>query len=197
MRVIAIICLAAFCSAQELPVAPQRERGGRGSTREFLGLGAAPDPVAAGRGEKVYTANCGICHGPKAGGGTGPNLVRSELVLHDDKGDQIASMLLKGSPDKGMPAFPNLSKEQVSDIAQFLHLRVEQIANRGIYQRLPVVTGDAKKGEAYFNGAGRCNTCHSATGDLAHIATKFRQPDQLQSRFLYPGAGGPGGGGRG
>ncbi len=182
---VSILLVTFALSAQEPPIDP-RGRGGRGTTREFLGLGAAPDPVAAARGEKVFSASCAICHGPKAGGGTGSNLVRSELVLHDEKGELIGPVLMKGRPDQGMPAFPSLAKEQVADIAQFLHMRVEQVANRGIYQRANLVTGDAKKGEEYFNGAGRCNTCHSPAGDLAHIATKFRQPDQLQNRFLYP-----------
>ncbi len=48
-----------------------------------------------------------------------------------------------------------------------------------------VVTGDAKAGEAYFNGAGRCSQCHSPAGDLAHIASKFDAAD-LQAQFLYP-----------
>jgi len=52
-----------------------------------------------------------------------------------------------------------------------------------------VVTGDAAKGEAYFDGAGGCKACHSVAGDLAHIAKKY-QPDQLQNRFLWPGSGG-------
>ena len=67
------------------------------------------------------------------------------------------------------------------------------VANRGIYKRLNVVTGDAGAGEAYFNGAGGCSGCHSVTGDLAHIGGKY-QPDQLQNRFIWPGAGGFGGG---
>src|SRR5947208_658114 len=58
-----ILALTFMASAQEPPVRDQR-RGGRGSTREFLGLGAAPDPAAADRGEKVFAPNCAICHGP-------------------------------------------------------------------------------------------------------------------------------------
>jgi small nuclear ribonucleoprotein (snRNP)-like protein len=46
-----------------------------------------------------------------------------------------------------------------------------------------IVTGDPKAGEAYFNA--HCASCHSPTGDLAHVATKY-DPVALQSRFLYP-----------
>ena len=169
--------------------------GGRGrsrgaaSTREFLGLGPAPDAEAAERGQKLYGPNCAFCHGEKANGAEGPDLVRSPLVLHDEKGELIGPVLRKGRPDKGMPAFASLSPEQVYDISQFLHLRVELTANRGTYQAVNIVTGDPKKGEAYFNGAGGCKNCHSPAGDLAHVAAN-RTPDQVQNRFLWPAAGG-------
>jgi cytochrome c oxidase cbb3-type subunit 3 len=193
-----ILLLSIALAAQEMPPS-QGGRGGRGrggaqGTREFLGLGPAPDAAAAERGAKVYAPNCAFCHGEKARGAEGADLVRSTLVLHDEKGELIGPLLLQGRPDKGMPAFPSLTEAERNDIAQFLHLQVELAANRGTYRRLNIVTGDAKKGEAYFNGAGQCGTCHSATGDLAHIASRFSQPDQLQNRFLFPGGGGFGAG---
>jgi mono/diheme cytochrome c family protein len=156
-------------------------------TGAFLGLGAEPDRAAADRGDKLYASNCAFCHGPKAKGGEGPDLVRSMLVLHDDKGDLIGQLLQKGRPDKGMPAFPSLSAAQVSDIAASLHMRVYLSANRGLYKVQNVVTGNPQAGEAYFNGPGQCSTCHSVTGDLAHVAAKY-QPSDLQAAFLYPGS---------
>ena len=141
----------------------------------------------------MYAPNCAFCHGEKARGGEGPNLVRSVIVLHDEKGESIGPAILKGFPERGMPPFPNFAEGQLYDIAQFLHLQVELVANRGIYKRLNVVTGDARAGEAYFNGAGGCKGCHSVTGDLAHIAAKY-QPEQLQTRFVWPGGGGFGAG---
>jgi len=177
---------------------PAGGRGGRGNTREFLGLGAAPDAAAAARGEKLYAPNCAFCHGDKARGASGPNLVRCTVVLRDEKGETLGPFIAKGLPDKGMPAFPNFAEGQLSDIAQFLHLQVELVANRGLYKRLNIVTGDAKAGEAYFNGAGGCNQCHSPTGDLKGIASRF-DPMALQQRWLGPrgggGRGGRGGGG--
>lgn len=155
-------------------------RGGQG-TREFLGLGAAPDPVAAERGEKLYSSNCAFCHGVKANGAEGPDLVRSPLVLHDEKADLIGPVILEGRPDKGMPAFHSMTAAQVSDVAQFLHMRVELAANRGLYKVQNIVVGDAKAGEAYFDA--RCKTCHAS--DLAHIATKYA-PADLQAAFLWP-----------
>ena len=189
---LAVTALAAISlSAQEdIPVAGRGGRGGRGNTRDFLGLGTPPDAVAAARGEKLYAPNCGFCHGEKARGAGGPNLVRSAVVLHDEKGEILGPVISKGFPDKGMPAFPNFTPAELADIAQFLHLQVELVANRGTYKRLNVVTGNATAGAAYFNGAGGCHNCHSVTGDLAHIGSRY-EPDQLQTRFIWPaGRGG-------
>jgi cytochrome c oxidase cbb3-type subunit III len=166
----------------------QNPKPGRAdSTAEFLGLGAAPDADAAARGAKLFSSNCAFCHGAKATGAEGPDLVRSSLVLHDEKGDLIGQVVSKGRPERGMPAFPSLTHEQIYDIAEFLHMRVYESANRGTYKVQNVVTGDAKTGEAYFNGPGHCNTCHSPTGDLAHVANKY-DPADLQAAFLYPPA---------
>jgi len=97
-----------------------------------------------------------------------------------------------------MPALSSLTPDQIAEIAEFLHLQVEKAANRGLYGTIfgnrNILTGDPKAGEAYFNGAGSCNSCHSATGDLAHVASKY-QPVNLQNRWLWPGGGGRGGNG--
>jgi len=152
--------------------------------RQFLGLGPPPDQAAAQRGEKLFARNCAFCHGPKATGAEGPNLIRSTLVLHDEKGEQIGPFLLKGRPDKGMPAFASLTPDQVYDLAEFLHQRVYETANRWGYQVQNIVTGNSQAGRAFFEA--HCTACHSATGDLAHIGSKY-PPADLQSVFLYPG----------
>lgn len=170
--------------------------GGRGGTREFLGLGPAPDEAAAKKGEPLYKQNCATCHGENARGSQGPNLVRSVVVLHDEKGEEIGPVIKSGRPQAGMPGFPNLSQDDLSNIAQYLHLQVELAANRGTYGATygalrNQLSGDPKKGEAYFNGTGGCKSCHSVTGDLAKIGAKFPQPSSLQSRFLWPATPGP------
>ncbi len=162
---------------------PQNNRSQHG--REFLGLGPAPDLEAAARGQKLFVQNCGFCHGNNATGAEGPDLLRSTLVLHDEKGELLGPFLHKGRPEKGMPGFPGLTDPQTYDIAEFLHARVDEAANRFGYKLQNVVTGNAKAGEEYFNGKGQCNQCHSPTGDLAHIASKF-EPADLQAQFLYP-----------
>ena len=146
-----------------------------------------PSP-AAERGKKAYDGNCAFCHGEDATGGRGPDLVRSPLVAHDKAGDQIGPVILSGRPSKGMPPL-HLSDSQIKDIAAFLHYRqVESLASAHLpkdYALKWMLTGSATAGKAFFNGAGKCNDCHSPTGDLAHVATKYA-PLELESRMLYP-----------
>ncbi len=173
-----IIILAA---AGLVPLAGQPPRPGR----NFLISRDVPDPAAVERGQKTFVARCGFCHGSNANGGeSGPDLVRSVLALDDEGGDKIGPVIRSGRPDKGMPAFP-LTDDQIKDVAAFLRSRQQAAINRNAYTIQDIVTGDAKKGQAYFNGAGRCNTCHSPTGDLAGIANKY-DPVALQSRLVYP-----------
>ena len=173
-----------------------RGGGGRAGTREFLGLGLAPDEAAAKKGEPIYKQNCATCHGEDARGSQGPNLVRSVVVLHDEKGEDLGALIKSGRPQAGMPGFPALSQEDVYNISQYLHLQVELAANRGTYGATygalrNTVTGDPRKGEEFFNSAGGCAKCHSATGDLAKIGAKFPQASAMQSRFLWPARQGP------
>jgi cytochrome c oxidase cbb3-type subunit 3 len=158
--------------------------------------GAKEDTAAVDRGGKLYVTNCAGCHGATARGGAGaPDLVRSVLVLDDEKGILIAPVLREGRPDQGMPR-PNLSEPQIADIVAWLHVQTYAAGHRGTYAFLDVVTGDPKKGEAYFNTTGACKQCHSATGDLKGIASRY-EPFALQSRWLQPRGGRGGGGGRG
>jgi len=146
--------------------------------------GARIDKEAAERGRKVFVPTCGFCHGNDAHGKSGPDLVRSPLVLHDNKGDSIGPVIQNGRPERGMPAFP-LSAEQIADISVFLHSRAADVSNRFAYKIGDLITGDAQRGAAFFNDDGHCGSCHSTTGDLAHVATKY-QPVELQRRMLYP-----------
>jgi len=147
-----------------------------------------PPSDAVERGQKQFIVQCGSCHGANArGDDNGPDLVRSEIVLDDEQGSLIGPLIRQGRPGAGMPAF-DLSDAQIQDLAAFLRERTQAAINRNAYPLQNLLTGDAKAGQAFFNGAGRCNTCHSATGDLAGIGNRV-QPAQLQTRMLYPRGG--------
>jgi mono/diheme cytochrome c family protein len=163
-----------------------------------LGAGAADshvvDESGAERGKSVYIAECITCHGVKARGGDsslpqnqrGANLIRSLIVLHDRYGNTIGPFLAKGHPLQSGRAASSLKPEQVADLAHFLHQKVYNTLRSGPELQIQnVLTGDPKAGELYFNGAGKCHTCHSPTGDLKGIGRKY-DPPTLQSKFLFP-----------
>lgn len=184
--------------------APRANRPGSGSEVTAgrgpgpLGAGAADshvvDDPGADRGKTVYIAECITCHGNKARGGNenlpakerGPDLIRSVTVLHDRYGSEIGPYLKKGHPLQSGRAASTLTSNQIADLAHFLHQKVYNTLRSGPELQIQnVLTGDAKAGAAYFNGAGKCTSCHSATGDLAGIGKKY-EPPTLQAKFLFP-----------
>jgi len=145
-------------------------------------------------GELRFASQCGFCHGRDAAGGeTGPDLTRSELVAEDVRGNKIGPLIRKGRPDRGMPAF-DLNNADVGTIVAFLHdqkAKFEELGGgRRAVDAADLATGDTTAGRRYFNGAGGCSGCHSVTGDLAGIATRYKGLALLQ-RMLYPTAGKP------
>ncbi len=183
-----ILLLGAGLNAQTPPPPPGGTSAPKPAQRGFAGAGGDYKhypPEVLELGNKIYTGNCAFCHGGNANGGeTGPSLLRSQIVLHDSNGEIIGAFIKAGVPDKGMPKF-NLPDDQVKAIAAFLHDSVRAAAERGTYKILNIVVGDAKAGEEYFNGAGKCSTCHSVTGDLAHFGSKF-DPVTLQQKIVMP-----------
>jgi len=145
---------------------------------------APPEQVA--RGGQIFRGNCSFCHGSDARGGeAGPNLVRDQVVLRDQRGELITPIVQNGIPAQGMPKFA-LSATDITDIAAWLHS--QPLSDRGAPSTLDILVGNAKEGEAYFNGAGRCTQCHSATGDLAGIGGRY-EPKAIQNLIVSGGGG--------
>ncbi len=141
------------------------------------------DPAMVARGRQVFSANCSFCHGSDARGGEGgPNLIRSQLVLDDKDGELITAVVQSGRLSKGMPKF-DLPTNEIVNIAAFLH-SIPVGGRAAITGVVDPVVGDAKAGEAYFNGAGKCSNCHSVSGDLAGIGGKYPDARALQSSMV-------------
>jgi cytochrome c oxidase cbb3-type subunit III len=143
------------------------------------------DQVRAGQAR--FASQCALCHARDTlGTDTGPDLTRSLLVAQDNRGDKIGPLVKTGRLDKGMPAF-DLSDAEISAIVAYVHdQKVKMNAQNGSRRNVEAAqlqTGNADAGRAYFNT--NCGTCHSATGDLAGVATRFQGLPLLQ-RMLYP-----------
>jgi len=173
-------------------------RGGRGGAAGGGGggLGAYPmhpqaDADTIARGQQIYMANCASCHGADARGGQGGiNLVRSQLVMDDDKGELIAPVVQNGRVDNGMPKF-DLTDAQVTDLAGYIH-KVGASYRTVVSAPTNIVVGDAAAGEAYFNGTvGKCSSCHSVTGDLAGIGSRM-DAKAIQNALVSGSGGGRG-----
>jgi mono/diheme cytochrome c family protein len=155
--------------------------------------GPKPDPVAAARGQKLFLTNCSFCHAADATGASGPDLLRSPYVLRDQHGESIGPVIHGGRPSvnggPAMPAFTALDDSQIADISAFLRSRIQATADRFDYDIAGLLTGNAQQGEAYFQGAGQCATCHATTAggqrSLAGLAGRLTPP-QLLKRLAYP-----------
>jgi cytochrome c oxidase cbb3-type subunit 3 len=154
----------------------------------------AVDAAAADRGRHIWASECITCHGTQARGtDDGPNLVRSALVLHDRFGSELRPFLMKGHETQSGKPSSTLTDAQVVDLAHFLRQRVnDTFRGSPIFHVQDILTGDPEAGAQYFNGAGRCNGCHSVTGNLSGIASRL-SPVDLQQRMLFPIAGRGGG----
>ncbi|HKO16930.1 MAG TPA: cytochrome c [Gemmatimonadaceae bacterium] len=168
--------------------------GNPGTPANVARVGRPPDyparppapPEQLARGQQLFQSNCSFCHGSDARGGeTGPNLVRAQVVLDDQHGELISQIVQNGIPGKGMPKFA-LSTAEIADIAAWLHH--QPLSDRGEPSRLDILVGSSSAGESYFNGAGGCTQCHSVTGDLAGIGSKY-DPKTIQNLIVSGGAG--------
>jgi cytochrome c oxidase cbb3-type subunit 3 len=186
---------------------PPAGRGrGRGGPATFPAQQRPPgDPALIARGQALYGSACRLCHGPDLRGGDmgGVNLLRSQLVLNDQKGELIGPVVRNGRMTPGlppMPPFPQMADADITALAEYIHsvaatMRGQGSPPPGAEPELNIVVGDAAAGQAYF--AAKCSACHSPAGDLKGLASRIASPVQLQNLWVSGGGGRGGRGGRG
>ena len=167
--------------------------------RENVGPSDRPrvDQAAVARGKPLYNAECANCHGADARGGSGPSLLRSAVVFEDRNGSRLGPFFKAGHPMQSGRPSSALSAEDINALLHFvLQQRNDSLRGSARFNVQDILVGDAAAGRAYFDGAGGCAKCHSATGDLAGIASRLTAPVDVQQRMLFPSGRG-GGRGRG
>lgn len=154
------------------------------------------DPVLIARGKTLYSISCQGCHGADLRGGDlgGPNLLRSQVVLSDQDGELILPIIQGARQANGMPAI-GMTAADVKATATYIHSVVATAKGQGAPPDIgiaptTILVGDAAAGQQYF--AEKCSSCHSVTGDLQGIATRFPDAKLLQNRWVAGGSGGRG-----
>jgi cytochrome c oxidase cbb3-type subunit 3 len=180
------------------PAGGRQGRGGRAGGFTQFTRPLAPQDVIV-RGKALYETNCASCHASDLRGtadGKNPNLLRSGVALRDQKSELIGARVARHTPSI------TLIEADTVAIAEYIHSVHATMGGQGsppgrnpTNVTLNVLVGDPKAGEATFNAV--CGSCHSVTGDLRGIASKFPDPRTLQNGWVSGSTstvGGRGGG---
>lgn len=192
---VAALFVISIVAAHRLPAQPapaQAPASGQNRTGGFVPGQKRPpgDPAQIARGKTLFEINCRSCHGADLRGGDmgGPNLLRSQVALSDLDGELIVPIIQGSRKNMGMPAI-GVSPEDAKAIAAYVRSVIGMIGRQGTppSAKAPpsIVVGNAAEGKAYFGA--RCSGCHSATGDLAGVATKIPDPKTLQTAWVAGG----------
>jgi cytochrome c oxidase cbb3-type subunit 3 len=151
------------------------------------------------RGKALYDATCASCHQVDMRGtadGKNPNLLRSGVALRDVNGELIGERVATHTPRL------TIVPTDMTAIAEYIHSVHATMGGQGsppgrnpTNVKLEVLVGDAAQGKTAFDA--RCGQCHSATGNLAKIGSRFGDPRALQNAWVSGSASVFGGGGRG
>jgi cytochrome c oxidase cbb3-type subunit 3 len=109
---------------------------------------------SAATGLKLYRSRCTVCHGENGEGKIGPS-INNQAVLSVVSDEFLHDTIVRGRPGTAMPAWRQLSSEDVADVIAFLRSWQTQPA-----KGLPAlrVQGDRQNGELLYTGA--CASCH-------------------------------------
>jgi len=190
-RTLAVLLVSLATSSAQTPANIKPSPSG---VEQIAAAAKSYAPEMVQQGKALFRKDCSFCHGRDAGGGeTGPDLTRSKLVTADVDGDKIGPVVRNGRPDKGMPPFDR-SDQEIASLVAFIHTQqINALASAGGRKGggrkgvdvSDLQTGNAEAGKRYFEGAGGCATCHSPTGDLAGLASRY-QGLELEEQMLYP-----------
>ena len=178
------------------PPAGGRQGGGRrGGFTQFTRELAPQDVLVRGKG--LYEANCASCHSADLRGGpNGTNLLRSGTALRDEHGELVGAAVARHNPPLTLAPIDTVA------VAEYIHGVHAGMGGQGSPPgrnptgiELTVLVGDAKTGETYFGRV--CSRCHSVTGDLKGIGSKFADARGLQNAWVAGSINPFGGGARG
>lgn len=105
-------------------------------------------------GKSVYRSKCAACHGDKGQGATGPSLNTDDFLSVVDN-DYLLTAIVEGRPGTAMPAWSQLSDEDLVDLIGF----VRGFNKNNRRELAPyLASGDWDRGRILY--AGVCSGCH-------------------------------------
>ncbi len=125
-------------------------------------------------GKTLYRSRCTVCHGQNGEGKIGPSL-NNESVLTVVSDEYLHDTIVRGHPGTAMPAWWQLSSEDVADVIVFLRSWQNE-PDRQLARRH--VTGDWQNGENLYRGM--CSSCHGPEAEGA-IGPQLRNPVYLDT----------------
>jgi cytochrome c oxidase cbb3-type subunit 3 len=139
-------------------------------------------------GEKLFEAQCALCHGPKGVGGRGPMLTRSKL-LHAPDDAALVKVITDGIRGTEMPGAGAMSDREVRQTAAY-------VRSLGKVAAQPV-EGDVTHGSEIYRGKGNCIGCHSIKGEGGIVGPELsvigssRSAAYLRQSLVEPNAAVP------
>jgi len=159
-------------------------------------IGAAPnqDQISKltaddlARGQKLFVAQCALCHGIGGTGGRGPSLNQPDLRRAADN-RALFQTIRNGIQGSEMPDAWQMTDREVWQVAGYV-----RSLGRTAVLKLP---GDPARGKEYYEAKGGCAACHIVSGrggnlgpDLTDIGAR-RSAAYLRESLIDPGASVP------
>jgi len=140
-------------------------------------------PADIQAGAAVYASQCTNCHGPNGDQVSQVDL-RSGRFRNASSDDDLRRIVTNGIPGTSMPGRRLDPPQMVSLIAYLRNMRD--------FKAGAVALGDPIRGQALYDGKGRCATCHRVNGkgshagpDLSDIGTS-RTASVLEQTLMDP-----------
>jgi putative heme-binding domain-containing protein len=118
-------------------------------------------PADIQAGAAVYASQCTNCHGPNGDQVSQVDL-RSGRFRNAASDDDLRRIVTNGIPGTSMPGRRLDPPQMVSLIAYIRNMRD--------FKAAAVALGDPIRGQALYDGKGRCATCHRVNGKGSHAA---------------------------